>query len=71
MLFLRRLRAGCLNKLAIVQQKHILSHFWFAKLFNLNTVYREQFHKSIYLLKVTQMKKEIRMFNYFLNGGSS
>ena len=53
MLFLRRLRAGYLNELAIVQQKHILSHFWFAKRFHLNTVYREQIHKSICLLKVT------------------
>lgn len=61
MLFLGRLRAGCLSKLVIVQQKHILSHFWFAKRFHLNTVYREQFHESICLLKVTQIKKEIRM----------
>ena len=61
MLFLRRLRASYLNALAIVQQKHILSHFWFAKRFHLNTVYREQIHKSICLLKVTQIKKEIRM----------
>ena len=35
------------RSLASVQQNGVLSHFQFTRLFYLNTIYREKFHKSI------------------------